>query len=47
MNVSIPGFLKFPLALVVVIVAGILLYIQAAIGVLLLAWVLGLIGAIF
>lgn len=47
MNLSIPGFLKFPLALVVVIVAGVLIYIQAAIGVLLLGWVLGLIGSIF
>ena len=47
MNLSIPGFLKFPLALVVVIVGGVLLYLQAAISVLLLGWILGLIGSIF
>lgn len=47
MNLSIPGFLKFPLALVFVIVAGVLVYVQAAIGVLLLGWVLGLLGSIF
>ena len=47
MNLSIPGFLKFPLALVFVVIAGVLIYIQAAVGVLLLGWVLGLIGSIF
>ena len=47
MNLSIPGYLKFPLALVLVIVAGVLIYIQAAVSVLLLGWILGLIGSVF